>query len=104
MCPAAGSFQISFGKWVWVAIFAIAFAWVESAVVVYLREIFFDGEFGFPLIIEWQEGQRIYLETMEEILPRLEETYIMDDKNGGLLPLLQGVLAGFAVHEQGALR
>ena len=59
MCPAAGSFQISFGKWVWVAIFAIAFAWVESAVVVYLREIFFDGEFGFPLIIEWQEGQRI---------------------------------------------
>jgi len=25
---------------------------------------------------------------MEEILPRLEETYIMDDKNGGLLPLL----------------
>jgi len=32
--------------------------------------------------------RRIYLETMEEILPRLEETYIMDDKNGGLLPLL----------------
>ncbi|SHI61212.1 protease FtsH subunit HflK [Malonomonas rubra DSM 5091] len=32
--------------------------------------------------------RRIHLETMEEILPRLEETYIMDDKNGGLLPLL----------------
>mgnify|MGYP001243325182 CR=1 FL=1 len=32
--------------------------------------------------------RRIHLETMEEILPRLEETYIMDDQNGGLLPLL----------------
>lgn len=32
--------------------------------------------------------RRIYLETMEEILPRLEETYIMDTNNGGLLPLL----------------
>lgn len=40
-------------------VFAIAFAWVESAVVVYLREIFFDGEFGFPLVIKWQEGRRI---------------------------------------------
>ncbi|WP_303723089.1 FtsH protease activity modulator HflK [Malonomonas rubra] len=32
--------------------------------------------------------RRIHLETMEVILPRLEETYIMDDNNGGLLPLL----------------
>ncbi|PLX95695.1 MAG: FtsH protease activity modulator HflK [Desulfuromonas sp.] len=32
--------------------------------------------------------RRIYLETMEVILPRLEETYIMDDQSGGLLPLL----------------
>ncbi len=32
--------------------------------------------------------RRIHLETMEEILPRLEETYIMDVTNGGLLPLL----------------
>lgn len=30
-------------NWIWVVIFAIAFAWVESAVVVHLREIFFDG-------------------------------------------------------------
>ena len=59
MSAEAGSLQISFRKWVWVVIFAIAFAWVESAVVVYLREIFFDGKFGFPLIIEWQEGKRI---------------------------------------------
>jgi len=40
-------------------VFAIAFAWVESAVVVYLREIYFDGEFGFPLVIKWEEGKRI---------------------------------------------
>lgn len=45
------------------------------------------------LLTEYQKAptvtrQRIYLETMEEILPRLEETYIMDDNNGGLLPLL----------------
>ncbi|MCK4623246.1 MAG: FtsH protease activity modulator HflK [Desulfuromonadales bacterium] len=32
--------------------------------------------------------RRIHLETMEEILPRLEETYIMDTDSGGLLPLL----------------
>jgi membrane protease subunit HflK len=32
--------------------------------------------------------RRIYIETMEEILPRLDETYIMDDQNGGLLPFL----------------
>ena len=31
---------------------------------------------------------RIYLETLEEVLPRLDEIYIMDDKSGGLLPLL----------------
>lgn len=32
--------------------------------------------------------RRIYIETMEEVLPKLEETYIMDQDNGGLLPLL----------------
>jgi len=31
---------------------------------------------------------RIYLETLEEVLPRLEEIYVMDDESGGLLPLL----------------
>lgn len=45
------------------------------------------------LLTEYQKAptvtrRRIYLETMEEILPRLEETYIMDDSNSGLLPLL----------------
>lgn len=32
--------------------------------------------------------ERIYLETLEEILPRLEEIYIMDSKGAGALPLL----------------
>jgi hypothetical protein len=45
--------------WLTVIIFAIAFAWVESAIVVYLREIFFDGNFGFPLVVEWEAGRRI---------------------------------------------
>ena len=32
--------------------------------------------------------QRLYLETMEEIFPRLEEIYIMDGNGAGALPLL----------------
>ncbi len=51
--------QSAFGRWVWVAVFAIAFAWVESAVVVYLREIYFDGAFNFPLVINWAEGRHL---------------------------------------------
>lgn len=31
---------------------------------------------------------RIYLETLEEVLPRLDEIYVMDNKTGGALPLL----------------
>jgi hypothetical protein len=42
-----------------VVFFAIAFAWVESAVVVYLREIYFDGVFKFPLFVVWKEGKHI---------------------------------------------
>jgi len=45
--------------WVWVVIFAIAFAWVESAVVVYLREIYFDGVFSFPLVVVWEDGKHV---------------------------------------------
>jgi hypothetical protein len=46
-------------RWIWVSIFAVAFAWVESAVVVYLREIFFDGDFKFPLVVVWEDGKHI---------------------------------------------
>jgi hypothetical protein len=61
------NFNARFGKqiksafklWAWVVVFAIAFAWVESAVVVYLRKIFFDGGFRFPLIVKWEDGKHI---------------------------------------------
>ncbi|MGE5856672.1 MAG: hypothetical protein ACM34C_08935, partial [Syntrophaceae bacterium] len=46
-------------KWLWVAVFAIAFAYVESAVVVYLRRIYFDGAFGFPIATVWENGRRV---------------------------------------------
>ncbi len=45
--------------WVWVVVFAIAFAYVESAIVVYLREIFFGGGFSFPLVVRWEDGKHI---------------------------------------------
>ncbi len=44
-------------RWIWVVIFAIAFAWVESSVVVYLREIYFEGSFYFPIVLEWKDGK-----------------------------------------------
>jgi hypothetical protein len=47
------------GRSIWVAIFAVAFAWVESAVVVYLRKIYFDGAFSFPLVVVWEEGKHV---------------------------------------------
>ncbi len=47
------------GNWVLVVIFAIAFAWVEGAVVVYLREIYFHGSFSFPLIVKWENGKHV---------------------------------------------
>jgi hypothetical protein len=45
--------------WIMILLFSIAFAWVESAVVVYLREIYFDGDFKFPLVVIWEEGKHI---------------------------------------------
>lgn len=45
--------------WIIIILFSIAFAWVESAVVVYLREIYFDGDFKFPLVVFWVEGKHI---------------------------------------------
>lgn len=46
-------------NWAWIVIFSIAFAWVESAVVVYLRKIYFDGGFSFPLAIQWEDGKHV---------------------------------------------
>ena len=47
------------GRWAGVMVFAVAFGWVESAVVVYLRKIYFDGVFKFPLTIVWKEGKHV---------------------------------------------
>jgi hypothetical protein len=49
----------AFKIWIWVVVFSIAFAWVESAVVVYLREIYFDGNFKFPLFVKWVGGKHV---------------------------------------------
>ncbi len=45
------------------------------------------------LLLEYRKApevteRRIFLETMEEVLPRLDEIYVMDDAGGNLLPLL----------------
>jgi hypothetical protein len=54
-------------QWIWVVIFAIGFAWVESAVVVYLREIFYDGSFYFPIEVNWEGTEYVgnYLTNIE---------------------------------------
>jgi hypothetical protein len=46
-------------SYLWVIIFAIAFAYVESAVVIYLRKIYFDGSFYFPINSLWENGKRV---------------------------------------------
>jgi hypothetical protein len=56
---SANKFKHALKIWAWVVVFAIAFAWVESAVVVYLRKIFFDGGFRFPLLVKWKAGKHI---------------------------------------------
>ena len=49
----------AFRNWVWVMVFAIAFAWLESSVVVYLREIYFKAGFSFPLVVKWEDGKHV---------------------------------------------
>jgi len=51
--------NIALKNWIWIIIFSITFAWVESAVVVYLREIYFDGGFEFPLVIIRVDGKHV---------------------------------------------
>ena len=48
-----------FQAWTGVVIFSVAFAYVESAVVVYLRKIYFDGVFEFPIVTLWEEGRHV---------------------------------------------
>jgi len=55
--PTTSNFPLK--RWIWLAVFAAAFAWVESAVVIDLREIFFAGDFQFPLVIVREAGVRV---------------------------------------------
>lgn len=52
-------------KIVWVIIFGIAMAFVESSVVVYLRAIFYPGGFTFPL--ESIADSKIVIEVLREV-------------------------------------
>jgi hypothetical protein len=42
--------KISPNKIIWLILFSIAMGYLESAVVVYLREIYYPGGFSFPLV------------------------------------------------------
>jgi hypothetical protein len=64
-------------RWIWVVAFAIAFAWVEGAIVVYLREIYFGGSFSFPVVTEWREGELVVDKLMRIEFGRELATIIM---------------------------
>ena len=64
-------------QWIWVVTFGVAFAWVESAVVVYLREIYFAGSFSFPIVVNWVDGKHIIDHLMRIELGREIATVIM---------------------------
>lgn len=59
-------------RWIWVVTFAIAFAWVETSVVAYLREIYYPFGFEFPISVEWDAEKLVidhlsYIELGREI-------------------------------------
>jgi hypothetical protein len=56
---AGSSLREPWRRWAWVVVFAISFAYVESAVVVYLRKIYFDGAFEFPIATLWENGRHV---------------------------------------------
>lgn len=64
-------------RWSWVVIFAISFAWVEGSVVVYLREIYFDGLFQFPVVKELKDGKFIVDDLMRIEFGREIATILM---------------------------
>jgi hypothetical protein len=78
--------QTALNLWLWVIIFSMAFAWVESAVVVYLRTIYFDGGFRFPLAINYENGKHVFNPLVRIELGREIATII--------ILLAVGILAG----------
>ena len=63
--------------WIWVVIFAIAFAWVEGSVVAYLRKIYFPGGFHFPIVVNWMNGRHVRDPLMQIELGREVATIVM---------------------------
>jgi hypothetical protein len=61
-------------KVLWLTVFAIAMAFVESAVVVYLREIYYPGGFRFPLKL--MADKMIVVELLRELSTLLMLTSI----------------------------
>ena len=57
---------------------------MESAVVVYLREIYFEGSFYFPLILEWQDNRLVADDLMRIEFGREIATILMLAAIGGL--------------------
>lgn len=66
-----------FWRSIWVITFAIAFAWVEGAVVVYLREIYFEGSFYFPIVVQWEGGKLVVDNLMQIEFGREIATIVM---------------------------
>jgi len=64
-------------RWIWVSTFAVAFAWVETAVVLYLREKYFHGSFYFPIFIKWEDGKLVIDHIMRVELGREIATILM---------------------------
>ena len=64
-------------RWIWVSTFAVAFAWVETAVVLYLREKYFHGSFYFPIFIQWKDGKIVLDHIMRVELGREIATMLM---------------------------
>jgi hypothetical protein len=47
--------DVPYRRLLWVSVFAVAFAFVESSVVVYLRAIYYPEGFEFPLVmVSWE--------------------------------------------------
>ena len=64
-------------RWIWVVTFAIAFAWVEGSVVVYLREIYYEGSFYFPIVVLWEDGELVVDDLMRIEFGREIATILM---------------------------
>ena len=74
---AKNSSDTAFRRWIYVIIFAIAFAWVESSVVVYLQKIYYDGAFAFPVVVILENGKYVIDYLMRIELGREIATIIM---------------------------